>query len=263
VLFNDDVREYVLGMLETLIGNSCDTATVGSKYPEEWDFGYLNERMKALTNRWKPIEYDPDTMMSWTEEDLKEYTTNEMKRLYAEKVSEIGDETMKEVEKMVMMRVVDNHWMDHIDAMDDLKKGIGLRSLGQIDPAVAYANEGFDMFELMIAEIQEETVKFCYNVTVRTGTQRREVAKAESEIKDEYRDETVSRASGNVQSSGAYMEQPGRGSVRGGQLPKEAPKPEEARKPETFRREQPKVGRNDPCPCGSGKKYKNCHGRNA
>ena len=263
VLFNDDVREYVLGMLETLIGNSCDTATVGSKYPEEWDFGYLNERMKALTNRWKPIEYDPDTMVSWTEEDLKEYTTNEMKRLYAEKVSEIGDETMKEVEKMVMMRVVDNHWMDHIDAMDDLKKGIGLRSLGQIDPAVAYANEGFDMFELMIAEIQEETVKFCYNVTVRTGTQRREVAKAESEIKDEYRDETVSRASGNVQSSGAYMEQPGRGPVRGGQLPKEAPKPEEARKPETFRRQQPKIGRNDPCPCGSGKKYKNCHGRNA
>ncbi|MBQ1630534.1 MAG: SEC-C domain-containing protein, partial [Firmicutes bacterium] len=207
--------------------------------------------------------YDPDTMMSWTEDDLKEYTTNEMKRLYAEKVSEIGDETMKEVEKMVMMRVVDNHWMDHIDAMDDLKKGIGLRSLGQIDPAVAYANEGFDMFELMIAEIQEETVKFCYNVTVRTGTQRREVAKAESEIKDEYRDETVSRASGNVQSSGAYMEQPGRGPVRGGQLPKEAPKPEEARKPETFRRQQPKIGRNDPCPCGSGKKYKNCHGRNA
>ncbi|MBQ1714887.1 MAG: SEC-C domain-containing protein [Firmicutes bacterium] len=119
------------------------------------------------------------------------------------------------------------------------------------------------MFELMIAEIQEETVKFCYNVTVRTGTQRREVAKAESEIKDEYRDETVSRASGNVQSSGAYMEQPGRGPGRGGQLPKEAPKPEEARKPETFRRQQPKIGRNDPCPCGSGKKYKNCHGRNA
>jgi preprotein translocase subunit SecA len=242
VLFNDDVREYVLGMLETLIGNSCDTATVGSKYPEEWDFGYLNERMKALTNRWKPIEYDPDTMMSWTEEDLKEYTTNEMKRLYAEKVSEIGDETMKEVEKMVMMRVVDNHWMDHIDAMDDLKKGIGLRSLGQIDPAVAYANEGFDMFELMIAEIQEETVKFCYNVTVTTRTQRRNVITGStSAAKEEYRDDSASAGRGN--------------------MPGAAPKAEKTGKQETIRRDMPKVGRNDPCPCGSGKKFKNCHGK--
>ena len=262
VLFNDDVREYVLGMLETIVGNSCDTCVVGSKYPEEWDFGYLNDRMKNLTARWTPIDYEPEIMTHWTEEDLREYVNAEMKRLYALKVEEIGDETMKEVEKMVMMRVVDNHWMDHIDAMDDLKRGIGLRSLGQVDPAVAYANEGYDMFELMIGEIQEETVKFCYNVTVRTGTARREVAHADREIKDEYRDETVSRASGN-QAAATYADQGGRTAQRSGQLPREAPKPEEARKPETFRREQPKIGRNDPCPCGSGKKYKNCHGRNA
>ena len=260
VLFEDDVREYVLGMLETLIDNACDTAVVGSKYPEEWDFEYLNDRMKALTAKWTPIDYQPEIMHSWTEDDLKDYVNAEMKRLYALKVEEIGDETMKEVEKMVMLRVVDNHWMDHIDAMDDLKKGIGLRSLGQVDPAVAYANEGYDMFELMIGEIQEETVRFCYNVTVRTGTQRKEVAHADQEIKDEYRDETVTQ--GGNQASGTYIDQTG-GRAKGGQLPKEAPKPEDARKPETFRRDKPKIGRNDPCPCGSGKKYKNCCGRNA
>ncbi|MBR5740229.1 MAG: preprotein translocase subunit SecA [Firmicutes bacterium] len=260
VLFNDDVREYVIGMLETLIDNSCDTTVVGSKYPEEWDYEYLNDHMKALTAKWTPLSYDPDKMSDWTEDDLKDYVTYEMKKLYDDKVREIGDETMKEVEKMVMLRVVDNHWMDHIDAMDDLKKGIGLRSLGQVDPAVAYANEGFDMFELMIAEIQEETVRFCYNVTMRTGTARREVAHADQEIKDEYHDETVTRGSG-AQTNAAYQAQGGSGR-KGGQLPKEAPKPEDARKPETFRRETPKIGRNDPCPCGSGKKYKNCCGRN-
>ncbi|MBQ7703357.1 MAG: preprotein translocase subunit SecA [Firmicutes bacterium] len=257
VLFNDDVREYVLGMLETLVDNHCDTTVVGSKYPEEWDLEYLNDHMKALTAKWTPIDYEPDIMSRWTEEDLKEFVKTEMKRLYDEKVREIGDENMKEVEKMVMLRVVDNHWMDHIDAMDDLKKGIGLRSLGQVDPAVAYANEGFDMFELMIGEIQEETVRFCYNVTLRTGTTRKQVAHADQEIKDEYRDETVTRGS-EAQTNAAYQG----GGRNGGQLPKEAPKPEDARKPETFRRETPKIGRNDPCPCGSGKKYKNCCGRN-
>ena len=245
VLFNDEVKEYIMGMMETLVGNIVQSVTVGTKYSEEWDFASLNEKLRSITFNWPEMVYNEEKMHNWTPEDLEENVLKTMYELYALKEEEIGEETMRELEKMVMLRVIDNRWMDHIDAMDDLKQGIGLRSLGQMDPAVAYANEGFDMFEELEADIQEETVRFCYNVTKKTTTTRKSVVSQEEERKDEYRDEARSQA--------ARQSSPN--------MPKEAPKPEEAKRPETFRRETPKVGRNELCPCGSGKKYKNCHGK--
>ena len=245
VLFNDEVKEYIMGMMETLVGNIVQSVTVGTKYSEEWDFASLNEKLRSITFNWPEMVYKEEKMHNWTPEDLEENVLKTMYELYALKEKEIGEETMRELEKMVMLRVIDNRWMDHIDAMDDLKQGIGLRSLGQMDPAVAYANEGFDMFEELEADIQEETVRFCYNVTKKTTTTRKSVVSQEEERKDEYRDEARSQA--------ARQSSPN--------MPKEAPKPEEAKRPETFRRETPKVGRNELCPCGSGKKYKNCHGK--
>ena len=245
VLFNDEVKEYIMGMMETLVGNIVQSVTVSTKYSEEWDFASLNEKLRSITFNWPEMVYNEEKMHNWTPEDLEENVLKTMYELYALKEKEIGEETMRELEKMVMLRVIDNRWMDHIDAMDDLKQGIGLRSLGQMDPAVAYANEGFDMFEELEADIQEETVRFCYNVTKKTTTTRKSVVSQEEERKDEYRDEARSQA--------ARQSSPN--------MPKEAPKPEEAKRPETFRRETPKVGRNELCPCGSGKKYKNCHGK--
>ncbi len=245
VLFNDDVKEYIIGMMETLVDNIIQSVTVGTKFPEEWDFNSLNDKLNSITFNWPELEFDQKKMNSWTVDDLHETVLRTMRALYQAKEEEIGEETMRELEKMVMLRVIDNRWMDHIDAMDDLKQGIGLRSLGQMDPAVAYANEGFDMFEEMTADIQEETVRFCYNVTEKTTSRRRSVASQEEERKDEYHDDSRDRA---TQTSSPNM-------------PKAAPKPEDAKRPETFRRETPKVGRNELCPCGSGKKYKNCHGR--
>ena len=157
---------------------------------------------------------------------------------------------MREVERMILLRVVDNRWMDHIDAMDQLKEGIGLRGIGQQDPAVAYAQEGFAMFDEMIADIREETVKFCYNVTVTTNTQRRNVVSGKtSAAKEDYKDDTASQ---NARRAAAGM----------ANAPAAAPKADKTGKQETIHRDAPKVGRNDPCPCGSGKKYKNCCGRN-
>ena len=138
--------------------------------------------------------------------------------------------------------------MDHIDAMDQLKTGIGLRGLGQQDPAMAYAAEGFDMFEEMIGTIKEEAVKFCFNVTVQTNAERRQVMEAKSAEKEE--------AAPSVGGARAAA-QPN--------MPKEAPSAQSVSsdaKPEPVRRETPKIGRNDLCPCGSGKKYKNCCGKN-
>jgi preprotein translocase subunit SecA len=187
---------------------------------------------------------DEDYMRGLDDQKLKDDIKQIFDDMYAEKEAEIGSEQMREVERMILLRVVDNRWMDHIDAMDQLKDGIGLRGIGQQDPAVAYAQEGFAMFDEMIADIREETVKFCYNVTVTTRTERRNVVSGRtSAAKEDYKDDSAAQQGG-------------------GNMPSAAPKAEKTGKQETIRRDMPKVGRNDPCPCGSGKKYKNCCGRN-
>ena len=249
VLFGDDVKDYVLDMMDDLVKNIVVPVTVDSKFAEEWDLDMMNKNLKRLTDRFEGLHYDEDAIHDLTAEKLEADAVAEFHRLYEEKETEIGADRMREVEKMIMLRVVDNRWMDHIDAMDDLKQGIGLRALGHLDPAVAYANEGFDMFEEMIGDIREETVRYCFNVTINTSTERKTVIKGGQGRKEEYKDTAA---------AGAAQAQAQARAAHGVQMPKQAPKPQDDRKPETFRREMPKVGRNDPCPCGSGKKYKNC-----
>ena len=246
VLFGDDIKSYITEMMEDLIHSIVVPITVGSKFAEEWDFDLMNKNLKRLTDRFTGMKYDEAGIQQLTPDKLEEDVVAEFNRLYNEKEAEIGAPQMREVEKMILLRVVDNRWMDHIDAMDDLKQGIGLRSLGHIDPAIAYSNEGFDMFEEMIGDIKEETVRYCFGVTVNTRTQRKQVISGGQNRKEDFEDSEMNVRRGPSVGSGS------------GQMPQAAPKPEDARKPETFRREQPKIGRNDPCPCGSGKKYKNC-----
>ena len=138
--------------------------------------------------------------------------------LFRSKEEEVGEERMRELERVMLLRVVDTKWMDHIDAMDQLRQGIGLRAYGQEDPVRAYQVEGFDMFDEMINSIQEDTIRYLFNVTVQTETKRKQVAQ-------------VTGTSGGDQQ------------VINKTLVKEN-----------------EVGRNDPCPCGSGKKYKKCCG---
>ena len=246
VLFGDDIKSYITEMMEDLIHSIVVPITVGSKFAEEWDFDLMNKNLKRLTDRFTGMKYDEAGIQQLTPDKLEEDVVAEFNRLYDEKEAEIGAPQMREVEKMILLRVVDNRWMDHIDAMDDLKQGIGLRSLGHIDPAIAYSNEGFDMFEEMTGYTKEETVRYCFGVTVNTRTQRKQVISGGQNRKEDFEDSEMNVRRGPSVGSGS------------GQMPQAAPKPEDARKPETFRREQPKIGRNDPCPCGSGKKYKNC-----
>ena len=140
-------------------------------------------------------------------------------RLYESKEAEFPEpEQIREIERVVILRVTDSHWMNHIDDMDQLRQGIGLQSLGQRDPVVEYRLQGFDMFEEMITSIREETVRMLMHVRIEQKVEREQVA----EVTGTNKDDTV------------------------------APK---------QRKVEKKVGRNDPCPCGSGKKYKYCHGR--
>ena len=246
VLFDTDIKEYIMEMMESLVRNTVAPITITSKFAEEWDMAMLNENLKCIVPYFPGLEYTKEEQFDLTEEKLAEDALRIFRDMYEAKEAEIGEERMREVEKMILLRVVDNHWMDHIDAMDDLKRGIGLRAIGQINPAQAYASEGFDMFEMMVEEIREETVRYCYGVTVNTGTERRQVIVGGEGHKDEYHDDAPRAAQGG---------QPQ------GNMPAQAPKEQKVQKPVTVKREEPKVGRNDPCPCGSGKKYKACCGK--
>lgn len=240
VLDGEDVNGYIKNMLYELIDGIIDPVTMVSKYPEEWNFDDINDGLNQITSKYhNNLKYSEEELQNLDEEKLKEDVRKIFDELYREKEQEIGTEQMREVERMILLRVVDNRWMDHIDAMEQLKNGIGLRALGQQDPAVAYAKEGFDMFDEMISDIREETVKYCFNVTLETKTERHKVVKSENASKEEF--------------SG---EQSGMGNMAG-----EAPSEEKAPKREPVKRKEPKIGRNDPCPCGSGLKYKNCCGK--
>ena len=242
VLFGEDLTEDLEAMTHELIDNVTDPVVMASKYPEEWDFESLNKGLKKIAPAFEDLVFDEETLADMDAESLKAGLYEDFADLYKAKEEEIGADKLREVERMILIRVVDNKWMDHIDAMDQLKSGIGLRGLGGQDPAAAYAQEGFDMFEMMINSIKEEFVKFCYNVTVQTTTQRKNVMGTGEGHKDEFEDDQMGTG--------------------GQQVPDQTAVPKREHKQETVRRDAPKVGRNDPCPCGSGKKYKHCCGRN-
>ena len=245
VLFGEDLRDYLVSMTHQLIDEVVDPVVIASKYPEEWNFETINKGLAKITPAFEPLDFDEEVLHDMDEQSLRNGLYEDFEDLYKAKEEEIGIDKIREIERMILIRVVDNKWMDHIDDMEQLKSGIGLRGLGGQDPAAAYAQEGFDMFELMVNSIKEEFVKFCYNVTVQTTTERKNVMGYGEGHKDEFSEEQYLEAAGE------------------GEMPDGAVIPEREHKQETFRREQPKVGRNDPCPCGSGKKYKHCCGRNA
>ena len=243
VLFGEDLREYIMNMKDTLVDAMVDRTTAESKFPEEWDLADLNSDVRRIVPYFTgKTNYTDEELRDLTADSLKQDIKDRLERLYEIKEKEEGEGRMRELERMVLLRVVDNLWMDHIDAMDQLKSGIGLRAIGQQDPAAEYAKEGFDMFEQLIGNIQEDTVRYCYGITSQTGSRRRVVVSggvaSKSEFKDEGAGQTVTRTAGG---------------------PAAAPKEVQSRKPVTVRRERPKIGRNEECWCGSGKKYKNCH----
>lgn len=240
VLFGEDLRDYIMNMMEDLVSHMVDPIVLASKYPEEWDFETLNKNLRRINREYiGKTSYTTDELAGMTAESLKGEIFAEFEEMYRAKEREIGEEQMREVERMILLRVVDNLWMDQIDAMDQLKEGIGLRALGQQDPVAAYAQEGFEMFDSMINEIKEETVNYCYSVTLDTDAQRHSVIEIGGETKAEDVDDSFLMA------------------MQGG-IPEDAEIPEREHKQDTVKRSHPKIGRNDPCPCGSGKKYKHC-----
>ncbi len=222
VLVGEDLKDYISNMIDSIIDNAINMYTTDEKTNENWD---LNGFVKYIADAFSIlISFDGVNVEDVKKEDLRDRVRTAVDRHYARQEADFGEETFREVERIVLLRNVDTKWMDHIDAMDQLKQGIGLRAIGNEDPVRAYQVEGFDMFEEMTAAIQEDTVKMLMRVKPQEKLQRKEVAR-------------ITGVSG------------GDASNIGG-------------RPQPVVNKEKKVGRNDPCPCGSGKKYKKCHGIN-
>ncbi|RKD23569.1 protein translocase subunit secA [Caminicella sporogenes DSM 14501] len=218
VLEGENLKQHIWSMVEKIVDDSIEMYTAGTDYPEEWDLKGLEEHLHAIFLPKNVLKLD--NLEDLTRESLREQILSIAKDLYDKKEKEISEERMRELERVILLRVVDTKWIDHIDAMEQLRQGITLRAIGNEDPVRAYQIEGFDMFNEMIKNIQEDTVKYVFNVTIETETKRQQVAKI-------------------TDTRGADKALSGKTVVRKGK----------------------KVGRNDPCPCGSGKKYKKCCGK--
>ena len=223
VLDGLDVKNIIMNMMNTSISHLVAEHFAGNDHLDAASCRELLRQVEGL--------YFPKFTVRFTEEELKEKTAADVTEAftaaaaayYEQKEQEFTSPVMREVERVVLLRVVDEYWMDHIDAMADLRQGIRLRAYAQTDPIIAYKKESLDMFEEMISAIQSETVRRLYSVRIKKD--------------EEIKRERVAKATGeSVGGDGTVKKQP--------------------------RRVQ-KIGRNDPCPCGSGKKYKNCCGRNA
>lgn len=220
VLDGEDMHEVILKMLKDDINACVDTVCSSEAAPEEWNIVELDNMIREIIPFTEPITLTEHEIKKGDTEELKERLYNEAVELYHEKEKEFpSPEDMREIERIILLKVIDRKWTDHIDDMEQLKQGIGLQSLGQRDPVVEYKFAGYDMFNEMTRAIQEDTVKLLLRVKVEQKVEREEVNKVTGTNKDD----TVSR-----------------GPVK----------------------KAKKIGRNDLCPCGSGKKYKNCCGRN-
>ena len=247
VLKGEDLKDHIISMMRDIAGEIADNVSAASKDPMEWDWAYLSAQVAEVSSALPPFKIKEDAQHVMNRDILADSILDHFLAAYDKKEKEIGASTLREVERMLMLRIVDTKWMDHIDDMDQLKTGIGLRSLGQQDPARAYANEGFDMFEMMLKSICEDMVKYLFMITPQTNTDRRQVAKVQSSSKEEVKS-AADEAKAQMRAQG---------------MPKAAPKAHDTggEKPAPVRVEKA-PGRNDPCPCGSGKKYKNCCGKN-
>ena len=226
VLMGEDISGSILDMIRQIAGEMADRCCPTEQYPEDWDLTNLNLEVKNLMPEFEGEIFGDVDITKLTAKQAKEHIIDRCLEHYKqreEKITQMGVD-MREVERVILLRCVDKKWMDHIDDMDQLKQGIGLRAYGNMDPVVAFRQESFDMFDNMIHNITNDTVNMLYRVTVETKMERKQT----------------------MNPTQAALSDGNRSTVK-----------------KTVRRDKAKVGRNDPCPCGSGKKYKNCCGKNA
>jgi preprotein translocase subunit SecA len=223
ILAGQDLKEEVLGLAEDMLDGMLGFYCPEDAYPESWDVAGLTDALASKFS-FRMTGIDPQAL---GRDEFREKLWEAVKQSYEAKETEIGSELMRHLEKVFMLQAVDHQWKDHLLAMDHLKEGIGLRGYGQKDPLIEYKKEGFDMFEEMKLRIVETTVENLFRIKAAAREQSQEIERKQR------------RQIANLSFVGAG---------------------DAAAKPEPVHAAQ-KVGRNDPCPCGSGLKYKKCHGK--
>ena len=219
VLDGEDLHEAIQAMLHNTVENAIQGHIGEQNHMSAEDFREATAVFHTMFLHPGELALTDEELQQYTTEQLVELVEGKAKEVYAARENEFGEQLMRELERVLMLRVVDEYWMDQIDAMNDLKQGIGLRAYAQTDPVVAYKKEGYEMFEQMIAAIQEETLRRLFLVRLRQN--------------QEVRRERVAKVTGESGASdGTVQKQPQRKVI--------------------------KIGRNDPCPCGSGLKWKKC-----
>ncbi|HOP99225.1 MAG TPA: preprotein translocase subunit SecA [Acetivibrio clariflavus] len=223
VLNGESLRDSFLKMFETIADTIVNLYCSENPYPEQWDWESIRSFTEGAYVPLGSLDFSKEDIESLTKESLREKILELITKRYEEKEEELGSELMRELERVVLLRIVDQKWMDHIDAMEQLKHGIGLRAYGQRDPVIEYKFESYDMFEEMNRNIQFDAVK----VILNTHLNREQEAPKREKVAE----------------------------------PIEASHGDDVKKP-VVKSQKEKVGRNDLCPCGSGKKYKKCCGAN-
>ncbi|HPF44020.1 MAG TPA: preprotein translocase subunit SecA [Syntrophomonadaceae bacterium] len=214
VLNGEDLKETIFSMIEDVIDVAVNNFAGEIKFSDDWDrvglVSYIDQYILPQSG------FRPDDIKGLTKKEMKEMLQEKTLKYYEQREAELGSDTMRELEKAIMLRVIDNKWMDHIDSMDQLRNGISLRAYAQRDPLIEYKFEAFDAFQIMIESIKEDVVRYILRVRIVEKPEERKIITAGS--------------------------------------------PDDIKKPVKV---ENKIGRNDPCPCGSGKKYKKCCGQGA
>jgi preprotein translocase subunit SecA len=247
----DDISDTIHGFRENVLDSVFHQYIPPSSVEEEWDTEGLEEGLFHTYGVHLPVRQWLEEDPALHEETLKQKLWDTLEAQYREKESQVGSQVMREFEKVVALQTLDTQWKDHLAAMDHLKEGIHLRSMAQRQPIQEYKREAFGMFEELLERFKQEVVELLYKVQVRAEADVEEFEETRSEPADiQYQHPTAEGAvaAEAVAADGAHGEPA-------------APEAEPEEAPQTFQREGRKVGRNEPCPCGSGKKYKQCCGK--
>ena len=220
VLNGEDIHEYILKMIGDMINDTVDQYLFDDNIHDDWNLTGLREKFMGFLTVNDDFRYTTEELANVTKKEIKEKLLTRATDFYKAKEERVGGDILRELERVILLKVVDIKWMAHIDDMEELKKGIGLRHYGQKTPVVEYRFEGFEMFDAMVESIREETIRLLFTIQVKQNNEAPQ------------RERVMQPAATSGDSSAAPVQ----------------------------RKTGQKVGRNDPCPCGSGKKYKKCCG---
>jgi preprotein translocase subunit SecA len=246
----DEIEESVAAIRDEVVEEAVEMHIPPGSLEEQWDPDGLSTALEADFGLHVDIARLVADDKSINDEGVKEYCVGEAARAYAEREQRVGSELMRNVEKQVMLRQLDHHWKEHLAAMDHLRQGIGLRSYAQKNPKQEYKREAFEMFGAMMEQVKHDTISILMRIRIQGEDDLAEMQRQ----RDEQQKLQFRHAEASALGAPAPQAPGGLSRQQGGQAAAAAP-------PETFKRDGRKVGRNEPCPCGSGKKFKRCHGQ--